>query len=225
MDVTAIVRNASKITDGTPTIEKDVYQLTTEDIQAFDVLISALGFPDVQDFPKSTQHLIEILTNQKTRLFVVGGAGTLYVDPEHTTQLKDTPSFPAEIQPLASAMGEALNLLKEAQNIHWTYISPAAMFDAEGPATGHYEVAGEELTTNSQGDSYISYADYAVAMLDEVESNAHPNQRMPRSRPRYVPFLAIASPASSPSMTTHPNATQHLAHHRANHGLGYPMMQ
>ena len=102
-------------------------------------------------------------------MFVVGGAGTLYVDPEHTTQLKDTPSFPAEIQPLASAMGEALNLLKEAQNIHWTYISPAAMFDAEGPATGHYEVAGEELTTNSQGDSYISYADYAVAMLDEVE--------------------------------------------------------
>lgn len=178
MDVTAIVRNASKITDGTPTIEKDVYQLTTEDIQAFDVLISALGFPDVQDFPKSTQHLIEILTNQKTRLFVVGGAGTLYVDPEHTTQLKDTPSFPAEIQPLASAMGEALNLLKEAQNIHWTYISPAAMFDAEGPATGQYEVAGEELTTNSQGDSYISYADYAVAMLDEVESNAHPNQRI-----------------------------------------------
>lgn len=44
--------------------------------------------------------------------------------------------------------------------------------------TGHYEVAGEELTTNSQGDSYISYADYAVAMLDEVESNAHPNQRI-----------------------------------------------
>ena len=76
MDVTAIVRNASKITDGTPTIEKDVYQLTTEDIQAFDVLISALGFPDVQDFPKSTKHLIEILTNQKTRLFVVGGART-----------------------------------------------------------------------------------------------------------------------------------------------------
>lgn len=51
MDVTAIVRNASKITDGTPTIEKDVYQLTTEDIQAFDVLISALGFPDVKISP------------------------------------------------------------------------------------------------------------------------------------------------------------------------------
>ncbi|MGC3772087.1 NAD(P)-dependent oxidoreductase, partial [Enterococcus faecalis] len=32
--------------------------------------------------------------------------------------------------------------------------------------------------TNSQGDSYISYADYAVAMLDEVESNTHPNQRI-----------------------------------------------
>ena len=77
----------------------------------------------MQDFPKSTKHLIEILTNQK-RACLSLGRGTLYVDPEHTTQLKDTPSFPAEIQPLASAMGEALNLLKEAQNIHWTYISP-----------------------------------------------------------------------------------------------------
>ncbi|MGC3124566.1 NAD(P)-dependent oxidoreductase, partial [Enterococcus faecalis] len=46
------------------------------------------------------------------------------------------------------------------------------------PATGHYVVAGEVLTSNSQGDSYISYADYAVAMLDEVESKAHPNQRI-----------------------------------------------
>ncbi len=74
--------------------------------------------------PNLPSILIEILTNQKT-LVCRWGAGTLYVDPEHTTQLK-TPSFPAEIQPLASAMGEALNLLKEAQNIHWTYISPCS---------------------------------------------------------------------------------------------------
>jgi putative NADH-flavin reductase len=70
LEVTAIVRNKEKITDGTPVIEKDVYQLTTEDIKDFDVLVSALGFwGDVSEFTGSTQHLIDILTNQDTRLY------------------------------------------------------------------------------------------------------------------------------------------------------------
>lgn len=116
MDVTAIVRNASKITDGTPTIEKDVYQLTTEDIQAFDVLISALGFPDVQDFPKSTQHLIEILTNQKTRLFVVGGAGTLYVDrgPRTHNSIKRYTIIPSRNSAISFGDGRSFKLIERS---------------------------------------------------------------------------------------------------------------
>lgn len=178
MDTVAIVRDASKITDGTPVIEKDVYQLTTEDIKDIDVLVSALGFwTDVDKFSTSTTHLINILSNQKTRLLVVGGAGSLYVNPEHTIQLKDTPDFPEAYHALATAMGKGLDLLKESTNVNWSYISPAAQFDAEGVATGNYTIAGEELVTNKDGKSYISYADYAVAMVDEAENNAHPNQR------------------------------------------------
>lgn len=178
LDVTAIVRDAAKITDGTPVIEKDVYSLTTDEVMGFDVLVSALGFwGDVSEFTGSTQHLIDILTNQKTRLLVVGGAGSLFVDPEHTIHLSETPDFPESFKPLATAMGKGLELLRAAKNINWTYISPAAEFDAEGSATGKYVEAGEELETNNEGKSYISYADYAVAMVDEIEKNVHPNQR------------------------------------------------
>jgi putative NADH-flavin reductase len=178
LEVTAIVRNKEKITDDTPVIEKDVYQLTSEDIKNFDVLVSALGFwGDVNEFAGSTQHLIDILTNQATRLLVVGGAGSLYVNPEHTVRLSETPDFPADFKPLATAMGKGLNLLENAENIHWTYLSPAADFDAEGTVTGGYVTAGEELALDAEGKSYISYGDYAIAMVDEIQNQAHPNQR------------------------------------------------
>ncbi|WP_430597765.1 NAD(P)-dependent oxidoreductase [Enterococcus sp. AZ177] len=178
LDVTAIVRDAAKITDGTPVIERDVYALTTEDVKDFDVLVSALGFwGDVSEFTGSTQHLIDILTNQKTRLFIVGGAGSLFVNPEHTVRLSETPDFPEAFKPLATAMGKGLDLLEASRGLNWTYISPAAEFDAEGPITGKYVIAGEELEVDKDGKSYISYADYAIAMVDEIEKNTHPNQR------------------------------------------------
>lgn len=178
LEVTAIVRNAATITDGTPVIEKDVYHLTTDDIKDFDVLVSALGFwGDVSEFAGSTQHLIDIVENQKTRLLVVGGAGSLYVNSEHTMRLSETPDFPEAFQPLATAMGKGLDLLKGTKNVHWTYLSPAAEFDAEGATTGNYVIAGEELETDKDGKSYISYNDYAIAMVDEIKKNAHPNQR------------------------------------------------
>lgn len=119
LDVTAIVRDAAKITDGTPVIERDVYALTTEDVKDFDVLVSALGFwGDVSEFTGSTQHLIDILTNQKTRLFVVGGAGSLFVNPEHTVRLSETPDFPEAFKPLATAMGKGLDLLEASKGLN-----------------------------------------------------------------------------------------------------------
>ena len=60
----------------------------------------------------------------------------------------------------------------------WTYISTAAEFDAAGARTGRYLLAGEEFTTNAEGKSYIRYADYAIAMVDEAEKGNHKNQRI-----------------------------------------------
>lgn len=86
--------------------------------------------------------------------------------------------FPEIFKPLANAMAKALRELRERNDVKWTYISPAGDFQADGERTGKYILAGEELTLNSKGESIISYADYAVAMIDEIEKGGHIGQRI-----------------------------------------------
>lgn len=75
-------------------------------------------------------------------------------------------------------MGEALDTLKKRTDVIWTYISPAADFQAEGEKTGSYLLFGEELTLNTKGKSIISYEDYAIAMIDEAISGNHLRKRI-----------------------------------------------
>ena len=120
----------------------------------------------------------DILSGTDTRLLVVGGAGSLYVNAEHTAQVMDGADFPEAFKPLAAAQGKALDELRERGDVKWTFISPAGDFQADGERTGKYILAGEELTLNSKGESIISYADYAIAMIDEIESGGHIGQRI-----------------------------------------------
>lgn len=75
-------------------------------------------------------------------------------------------------------MAKALTELRERRDVKWTYISPAGDFQAEGERTGSYILGGEELTLNSRGESVISYADYAIAMVDEAVNGGHIRQRI-----------------------------------------------
>ena len=75
-------------------------------------------------------------------------------------------------------MAEALAELRERKDVRWTYISPACDFQADGERTGEYILGGEELTLNERGESIISYTDFAVAALDEIESGNHVGQRI-----------------------------------------------
>ena len=109
---------------------------------------------------------------------IVGGAGSLYVNPEHTAVVSDGVDFPPQFLPLAKAQGKALAELRERNDVQWTFISPAADFQAEGERTGEYILAGEELTLNSRGESIVSYADYAIAMVDEITEGNHIQQRI-----------------------------------------------
>lgn len=109
---------------------------------------------------------------------MVGGAGSLYVNPEHTACVADGPDFPDIFKPLAAAMAKALGELRERKDVRWTYVSPAGDFQAEGERTGKYILGGEELTLNSKGESIISYADYAIAMVDEMVNAAHIQKRI-----------------------------------------------
>ena len=80
--------------------------------------------------------------------------------------------------PLAKAQGEELARLRKRDDVKWTFISPAGDFQADGERTGEYILAGEELTLNSKGESIISYADYAIAMIDEIEKGDHIKARI-----------------------------------------------
>lgn len=108
------------------------------------------------------------------RLLVVGGAGSLEVAPG--VSLLDTPQFPAEWKASAEGARQALNLLRAEAELDWTLLSPAAML-APGERTGVFRLGGDQLLSDAQGQSRISVADYAVAMLDEMEKPAHRRQR------------------------------------------------
>ena len=101
-----------------------------------------------------------------------------YVNPEHTVQVMDGPDFPDMFKPLAAAQGKALEELRTRNDIKWTFISPAGDFQADGARTGKYILGGEELVLNSKGESVISYADYAIAMVDELVKGDHIQQRI-----------------------------------------------
>lgn len=179
-DVTAAVRRENK-SAAEKVIVKDLFDLTSEDVAGFDAVVSAFGAYTPETLPlhsKSVDHFAKILDGSSTRLFIVGGAGSLYVNPEHTVRLIDTPEFPDEFKPLASAQAVELDLLRTKGNVRWTFVSPAADFRAEGEKTGNYAIAGEEFTTNKNGESFVSYADYAAALVDVVESGEHVKERI-----------------------------------------------
>ena len=180
LDVTAVVRGENESV-ATKVISKDLFDLTAEDLKGFDVVIDAFGAWAEEALPlhsKSLKHLCDILSGTDARLLVNGGAGSLYVNKEHTACVADDPNFPDMFKPLASAMAKALGELRERKDVKWTYISPACDFQAEGERTGKYILGGEELTLNPAGESVISYADYAIAMIDEATKGNHINERI-----------------------------------------------
>ena len=162
-------------------VKKDLFDLTTDDLKGFDAVVDAFGAwteDTLEQHSTSLKHLCDILSGSETRLLVVGGAGSLYVNPEHTACVSDGPDFPDMFKPLASAMAKALGELRERNDVKWTYISPAGDFQADGDRSGKYILGGEELTLNSRNESIISYADYAIAMIDEIEKGDHIQQRI-----------------------------------------------
>lgn len=180
LDVTAVVRGENR-SAAPQSISRDVLDITAEDLKGFDVVVDAFGAWTEDTLPlhsSSLKTLCDALSGTETRLLVVGGAGSLYVNPEHTACVADGPDFPDMFKPLAAAMAKALSELRQRNDVKWTYISPAGDFQAEGERSGEYILGGEELTLNEKGESVISYADYAVAMVDEIVKGGHIQERI-----------------------------------------------
>lgn len=180
LDVTAVVRGENR-SAAEKVISKDIFDLTADNLKGFDAVVDAFGAWTPETLPQHSTtlaHLCDILSGTETRLLVVGGAGSLYVDPEHTLTVADGKDFPEIFKPLASAMAKALGELRGRNDVKWTYISPAGDFRADGERTGKYIFGGEELVLNSKGESVISYADYAAAMVDEIVNGNNIQKRI-----------------------------------------------
>ncbi|WP_148357836.1 NAD(P)-dependent oxidoreductase [Peribacillus simplex] len=180
-EVTAIVRDEAKVQiQGASVLEKDVFALKAEDIKEFDVVVNAFGAAPGKEklHVEAGRILIEAMKGApQTKLIVVGGAGSLFVDEAKTIRVLDTPEFPKEYYATAFNQSKNLGDLQNATGIQWTFISPSAFFDPQGNRTGGYKLGKDNILVNSKGESYVSYADFALAVLDEIENPQHINQR------------------------------------------------
>lgn len=168
-EMTGISRNE------TTGIKKNLFELTSNDLKDFDVVVSAFGVWDDQSLHlKAAKHLDSIMSSLNNRWIAVGGAGSLYVASD--LMLKDSDGFPEEYKGVANGMYEGLDFLKKEAISNWSYFSPAAIFEP-GDKTGAYKLGLEELLTDSNGKSYISMEDYALAMIDVIEQNLYQKTR------------------------------------------------
>ncbi|MGZ0782712.1 NAD(P)-dependent oxidoreductase [Pseudomonas saponiphila] len=172
--VTAIARNTAKIGQRAGVVTREVDVADSAALQAavagHDVVISAAHFSTI---PASA--IIDPVKKAGVkRLLVVGGAGSLLLPGG--SKVIDSPGFPEEYKAEASAGGVYLDTLRKEQELDWTFLSPSAEF-VEGERTGHFRLGQDDLLVSAEGRSWISFADYAIAMLDEVEKPAHRRQR------------------------------------------------
>ena len=170
MDVTAIVRDKTKAdTDKYAVMERDILDISADDVRNFDAVVDAFGAPPGKEIMHQTtlKHLSEVFEQvPAVRLIIVGGAASLYTDETETKQVIEM--IPEEWRPVPASMLIAFNELKKSK-ANWTFFSPAYFFDAEGPRTGRYKLGTDYLFNNRGGESYLSYADAAIAIVDEIE--------------------------------------------------------
>ena len=108
------------------------------------------------------------------RYLVVGGAGSLEVAPG--VRLVTTPNFPAQYKAEAEKGAAFLDLLRQEKELNWTFLSPSALF-VEGERTGKFRLGTDQLLADADGKSWISFPDFAVALVDEIERPSHLRKR------------------------------------------------
>ncbi|GAA0122942.1 MAG: NAD(P)-dependent oxidoreductase [Clostridium argentinense] len=181
-EVTAIVRNISKVNDkqdNLKVIEGDIFdeERLSKIIEGKDIVISAFGPKQGEEkvLVDATKSLIKSVKKAGVpRLLSMGGAGSLLV--EEGIKLVETKDFPSDWKPIALAHGEALEQYRQEKNLNWTNLSPAAFIEP-GKRTGVYRTSEDYLVVDEKGVSRISFEDFAFAMLDEVEKSKFSRKR------------------------------------------------
>lgn len=185
--VTAIARDTTKIAQQDRLTAKTADATQQEQLakaaKGADVVISAYNAgwtnPDLyQDFLNGSQAVqAAVKASGIKRFIVIGGAGSLYIAPG--LQLVDTPEFPQEYKPGATAARDYFNILKEDKELDWTFFSPAIEMHQgiSTGRTGQYRTALENPVFDANNRSILSVQDLAVAIIDEAEQNNHIRER------------------------------------------------
>lgn len=171
--VTAIARSPEKIATLPNVVAKkgDVFDQTglSKLLAGHDAVISSVHFT-----ASDPVTLIEaVRASDVPRYLVVGGAGSLEIAPGQ--RVVDLPDFPAAYKAEATKGAEFLDLLKQETQLDWTFLSPSAEF-VPGERTGKFRIGKDNLLSNEDG-SRISFEDYAIALVDEIEKPQHSRQR------------------------------------------------
>ncbi len=172
--VTAIARHPEKAidVDGVIAVAGDVAQpaALVEAIRGHDVVVSAVMFADTDP-----QSLVGVVRDSGVpRYLVVGGAGSLEVAPG--VPFITTPDFPEVAKVEAGKGAVFLDYLRGVDDIDWTFLSPSAYFFV-GDRKGSFRIGKDQLLVDGEGNSSISYADYAIALVDEIETPQHSRTR------------------------------------------------
>lgn len=172
--VTAIARDTSKIVPRAGVISKSVDALDAQALQAavagHDLVISAAHFSTLP----SSAVVGPVKKAGVKRLLVVGGAGSLVLPTGG--RVIDSEGFPEAYKAEASAGALFLENLRQEKELDWTFLSPSAEF-VEGERTGKFRIGKDDLLVSAEGRSWITFADYAIALIDEVETPKHSRQR------------------------------------------------
>jgi uncharacterized protein len=172
--VTAIVRHPERVPKLDNVIAKPgdanrVYDLASM-LGSHDVVVSSVQFVDGQ-----AGQLIDAVRQARVpRYVVVGGAGSL--DNGEGVQLIDAGDVPEPYRAESRAGCAFLDLLRKTSDLDWTFLSPSAQFVA-GERTGVFRLGTDTVLRDANGRSWISYEDYAVALVDEIEQPRHSGRR------------------------------------------------
>ena len=181
--VTAVVSRPEKLAaaPGLKAVGVDVRDTAAlaEQLRGHDAVISAFsGHAQSEVYEYYLQGFNSIVAAVKQagvpRLLMVGGAGSLEVAPG--VQVLDTPDFPAQWKAPAEGARQALQLLKQEGQLDWTFLCPSAHI-MPGQRTGKFRLGTDQLLMDEKGESRISIEDYAMAMIDELESPKHSRRR------------------------------------------------